>query len=103
MNALIIRDEFKVWIYKHYFIPSIRFLPSVHTISQTFYKHFITDITVRAVSVHPFEIGSKGYISSPNGNRQKSSLKKVFVNKVLNFGTKKVLWKKVLKIKSLMK
>ena len=45
INALIIRDEFKVWIYKHYFIPSIRFLLSVHTISQTFYKHFITDIT----------------------------------------------------------
>ena len=34
------------------------------------------------------------------GNRQKSSLKKVFGNKVLNFGTKKVLWKKVLEMKS---
>ena len=31
---LLIRDEYKVWIYKHYFIPSIQFLLTVHTISQ---------------------------------------------------------------------
>ena len=27
------------------------------------YEHFITDITTRDVSVHPFEIASRGYIS----------------------------------------
>ena len=31
LNTLLIRDEYKVWIYKHYFIPSIRFLLTVHT------------------------------------------------------------------------
>ena len=30
------------------------------------YEHFITDITTRDVSVHPFEIGSRGYISPSN-------------------------------------
>ena len=29
INALLIRNEYKVWIYKHYFIPSIRFLLTV--------------------------------------------------------------------------
>jgi len=29
-------------------------------------EHFITDITTRDVSVHPFEIGSRGYISTSN-------------------------------------
>ena len=29
-------------------------------------KHFVTDITTRDVSVHPFEIGSRGYVSSSN-------------------------------------
>ena len=36
------------------------------------YEHFITDIT-RDVSVHPFEIGSRGYISPSN----KAILKKL--------------------------
>ena len=30
------------------------------------YEHFITDITTRDVSVHPFESGSRGYISPSN-------------------------------------
>jgi len=30
------------------------------------YEHFITDITTRDVSVHPFEIDSRGYISPSN-------------------------------------
>ena len=34
INALLIRDEYKVWIYKHYVIPSIRSLLTVNTISQ---------------------------------------------------------------------
>ena len=34
INALLIRDEYKVWIYKHYFIPSIRFLLTVHAIQS---------------------------------------------------------------------
>ena len=37
------------------------------------YIHFITDITTRDVSVHPFEIGSRGYISPSN----KANLKKL--------------------------
>ena len=37
------------------------------------YKHFITDITTRDVSVHPFEISSRGYISPSN----KANLKKL--------------------------
>ena len=30
------------------------------------YEHFITDKTTRDVSVHPFEISSRGYISPSN-------------------------------------
>ena len=37
------------------------------------YEHFITDITPRDVSVDPFEIASKGYISPSN----KANLKKL--------------------------
>ena len=37
------------------------------------YEHFTTDITTRDVSVHPFEIGSRGYISPLN----KANLKKL--------------------------
>ena len=37
------------------------------------YEHFITDITTRDVSAHPFEIGSRGYISPSN----KANLKKL--------------------------
>ena len=37
------------------------------------YEHFITDITTRDVSVHTFEIGSRGYISPSN----KAILKKL--------------------------
>ena len=37
------------------------------------YEHFITDITTRDVSVHRFEIGSRGYISPSN----KANLKRL--------------------------
>ena len=37
------------------------------------YEHFITDITTRDVSVHPNEIGSRGYISPSN----KANIKKL--------------------------
>ena len=37
------------------------------------YEHFITDIATRDVSVHPFEIGSREYISPSN----KANLKKL--------------------------
>ena len=37
------------------------------------YEHFITDISTRDVSVHPFEICSRGYISPSN----KAILKKL--------------------------
>ena len=42
INALLIRDEYKVWIYIPYFIPSIRFLLTVHTISQNHLKKLAT-------------------------------------------------------------
>ena len=35
LNATLIRDEYKLWIYKHYFIPSIRFILTVHTVLKT--------------------------------------------------------------------
>ena len=37
------------------------------------YEHFITDIRTGDLSVHPFEIGSRGYISPSN----KANLKKM--------------------------
>ena len=42
INALLILNEYKVWIYKHFFIPSIRFLFTVHTISQSHLKKLDT-------------------------------------------------------------
>ena len=35
IETTLIRPEYKLWIYKHYFLPSKRFLLTVHTISQT--------------------------------------------------------------------
>ena len=35
IEATFIRPEYKLWIYKHYFLPSKRFLLTVHIISQT--------------------------------------------------------------------
>ena len=37
------------------------------------YEHFITDITGRGVSVHPFEIGSRGYISASIKSKSKET------------------------------
>ena len=42
MNTFLIRDEYKVWIYKHYIIPFIPFLFTVHTISQSHLKKLDT-------------------------------------------------------------
>jgi len=42
INALLFWDEYKVWICQHYFIPSIRFLLTVHTISQSHLKKLDT-------------------------------------------------------------
>ena len=49
------------------------------------YEHFITDIKTRDVSVHSFEIGSRGYISPSN----KANLKKLrkFCKPSVNFKT----------------
>ena len=44
-----------------------------HSKDENKYEHFITDLTTRDVSVHPFEIGSRGYISPSN----KANLKKL--------------------------
>ena len=38
-------------------------IKNANTQKMNKYEHFITDITTRDVSVHPFEIGSRGYIS----------------------------------------
>ena len=35
LNSSLVRDEYTLWIYKHYFIPSIRFIPTVHTVLKT--------------------------------------------------------------------
>ena len=35
INNMVIRDEYKMWIYKFYFLPSMRFLLTVHEITQT--------------------------------------------------------------------
>ena len=37
-------------------------IQNANTQKMNKYEHFITDITTRNVSVHPFEIGSRGYI-----------------------------------------
>jgi len=46
---------------------------NVNTQKMNRYEHFIPDITNRDVSVHPFEIGFRGYISPSN----KANLKKL--------------------------
>ena len=38
-------------------------IKNANALKMNKYEHFITDIITRDVSVHPFEIGSKGYIS----------------------------------------
>ena len=48
-------------------------IKNANTQKMNKYKHFITDITTRDVSVHPFEISSRGYISPSN----KVNLKKL--------------------------
>ena len=42
IQSLLIRDEYKLWIYKHYFIPSIRFLLTVHQITKSNLKKLDT-------------------------------------------------------------
>ena len=48
-------------------------IQNANTQKMNKYEHLITDITTRNVSVHPFEIGSRGYISPSN----KANLKKL--------------------------
>ena len=59
---------------------------NANTLKMNKYEHFITDITTRDVSVDPFEIASKGYISPLN----KANLKKMLssANPVLSFKAK---------------
>ena len=35
VDATLVRSEFKLWIFKHYFMPSIRFLLTVHDVTHT--------------------------------------------------------------------
>ena len=35
IDNTMIRSEYKMWIYQHYFLPSIRFLLTVHEITET--------------------------------------------------------------------
>jgi len=53
-------------------------IKNANTQKMNKYKHLITDITTRDVSAHPFEIGSRGYISPSN----KAILKKLCKPKV---------------------
>ena len=48
-------------------------IQNANTQKMNKYEHFITDITTRDVSLHPFEISSRGYISPSN----KANLKKL--------------------------
>jgi len=41
-------------------------IKNVNTQKMNKYEHFIKNITTRDVSVHSFEIGSRGYISPSN-------------------------------------
>ena len=47
-------------------------IKNANTQKMNKYEHFIIDITTRDVFVHPFEIGSRGYIS-PSNKRSKVS------------------------------
>ena len=47
-------------------VPLEKNIKDANTQKMNKYEHFITDITTRDVSVHPFEIGSRGYISPSN-------------------------------------
>ena len=47
-------------------------IKNANTQKMNKYKHFITDITTRDVSVYPYEIGSRGYVAPSN----KANLKK---------------------------
>ena len=38
LDAALIRDEFKMWIYKYYFLPSVRFLLTVHDLTNSSLK-----------------------------------------------------------------
>ena len=53
-------------------------------------KNILQKATVCSTKHHIFKTND----TSIKGNRQKSSLRKVFGNKVLNFGTKKYFWRK---------
>jgi len=50
-------------------------IKNANTQKMNKYENLIKDITTRDVSVHPFEIGSRGYISPSN----KANLKKQHV------------------------
>ena len=52
----MIRNEYKVWIYKNYFVPSIRFLLTVHKITHT-------DLQTLDRLVHKY---SKHWVGLPN-------------------------------------
>ena len=54
-------------------VPLETIIKNANTQMMNKYEHFITDITTWNVSVHPFEIGSRGYISPSN----KENLKKL--------------------------
>ena len=44
-------------------VPLEKNIKNANTQKMNKYEHFITDITTRNVSVHPFEIGSRGYLN----------------------------------------
>ena len=48
-------------------------IKNANTQTMNKYEHFLTDITTRDVSVHPFEIGSGGYISPSKKSKSKET------------------------------
>ena len=39
LDAVLIRDEFKLWIYKNYLLPSVRFILTIHDLTKSDLKH----------------------------------------------------------------
>ena len=60
--VIIDRMEEKIDIFE-LTVPLETNIKNANALKMNKYEHFITDIITRDVSVHPFEIGSKGYIS----------------------------------------
>jgi len=64
--VVIDRMEEKIDIFELTSVPLETNIKNANAQKMNKYEHFITDITTRDVSVYPFEIDSRGYISPKN-------------------------------------